>query len=77
MVHARRLGPPSGYKYFPATITQDDQLLRPGENIVVTIAVTDHEARPTWPPGQPFTIRGDTTGHDIISRRVLTDSGPC
>jgi hypothetical protein len=78
MVHARRIGQPSGHKYFPATIAQDDQQpLQPGEHLVVTITVSDDDAPSYLAPGQPFTIWGGNTGHGIISRRVFTESGPC
>jgi hypothetical protein len=78
MVHARRIDQPFLHKYFPATITQDDQRpLRPGQHAVVTITVTDDDAPSYLATGQPFTIWGDATGHGIISRRVFTDSGPC
>jgi len=77
MVHARRIGQPSGHKYFPATIVQDDQRpLQPGEHVVVTITVTGDDASSYLAPGQLFTIWGESTGHGIISRRVFTDSGP-
>jgi hypothetical protein len=76
-VHARRIGQPSGHKYFPATIVQDDQRPpQPGEPVVVTITVTDDDAPSYFAPGQPFTIGGESTGRGIISRRVLADSGP-
>jgi len=77
MVHARRLGEPSGHKYFPATIVWDDQQPSPpGEHVVVTITVTDGDAPSYFAPGQPFTIWGDAPGRGIISRRLLTDPGP-
>ena len=77
MVHARRIGEPSGHKYFPATIVLDDQ--QPpqlGEHVVVTITVTDADARSYLAPGQPFTIWGESTGRGVISRLLLTDPGP-
>jgi len=78
MVHAQRIDRPSGHKYFPATITQDNlQPLQAGDHAVVTITVTDDEAPSYLAPGQHFTIWGASTGHGIISRRVFTDSGPC
>jgi hypothetical protein len=78
MVHARRIGEPSVDRYMPATICPDDQLpLRPGDQVVATITVTDDDAPSFLAPGQPFTLWGGSTGHGIISRRVFTDSGPC
>jgi hypothetical protein len=76
-VYARRLGEPSGHKYFPATMVWDDQQPpQPGDHVVVTITVTDDDAPSYFAPGQPFTIGGDATGRGIISRRLLTDPGP-
>jgi hypothetical protein len=61
MVHARSISQPSGHKYFPATITQDDQQpLQPGEHAVVTITVTDDDAPSYLAPGQTFTIWATT-----------------
>jgi hypothetical protein len=77
MVHAQRIGGPSGHKYFPATVVWDGQQpLQPGEHVVVTITVTDDDAPSYLAPGQPFTIWGEGTGRGIISRRLLTDPGP-
>jgi hypothetical protein len=78
MVHARRIGEPSVHRFMPATISSDDQLpLRPGDHVVVTIAVADDDAPSFLCPGQPFTLWGRSSGHGIISRRVFFDSGPC
>ena len=75
MVHARRIGEPSGHKYFPATIVLDGQP-PPGEHVVVPITVTDDDAPSYFAPGQPFTIWGDAAGRGIISRRLLADPDP-
>lgn len=77
MVRARRIGEPSGHKYFPATIVLDGQQPpQPGEHVVVTITVTDDDAPSYFAPGQAFTIWGGSTGRGIVSRRLLTDPGP-
>ncbi len=77
IVHARRIDQPSRDKYFPATISQDTGLpLRPGERTVVTITVTDDDARSYFGPGQAFTLWGASGGYGVVSRRVFTDFGP-
>ena len=43
---------------------------------MVTITVTDADARSYLAPGQPFTIWGESTGRGVISRLLLTDPGP-
>jgi hypothetical protein len=73
MIHAERIGQPSCDKYFPAAVYPDDELpLKPGEQRLVTIAVTGDDAPSYLAAGQPFTIWGGGSGHGIISRRLFT-----
>lgn len=79
MVRACPPGRPGRDHYFPAALCPDDETpLKPGEQSVVTIALTDDQAGSFFGPGQRFTLwaAGDV-GHGVISRRVLTRSGPC
>lgn len=77
MVHASRIGQPSFDKYFPAAISNDQERpMRPGDEAVVTITVSDDDALCYLAPGRPFTLWGSSTGHGVISRRVFTASGP-
>ena len=77
MVHAWSTGQPSCDKYFPATIAEENGLpLRPARLTVVTITVVDDEAPAYFIPGQAFTLWGACGGHGIVSRQVVTDSGP-
>lgn len=77
MVHAQRFSQPSSDRYFPAAISRDDeQRLRPGEQAVVTITVTDDDAPLYLATGEPFTLWGDSHGHGVITRRVFTAFGP-
>jgi hypothetical protein len=77
MVHASRIGLPASDRYFPATITWDEERdLRCGDTAVVTITVADESATAYLDAGQPFELWGDGSGHGVISRRVFTDGGP-
>ena len=77
MVHARRISGPASDKYFPATISRDEERpLQPGEQAVVTITVTGGDAPAYLASGQPFTLWGASTGHGVVSRRVFTNHGP-
>jgi len=77
LINARPLDRSTGAKFFPATISRDDQRpLQAGDLATVTITVTDEAAAAYFAPGQEFTIWGSSTGHGIVSRRVFAESGP-
>jgi hypothetical protein len=77
MVRARCLRLPTLEKLFPSSITRaDGQPLKPGEQAIVTITVTDDDAPWFLAAGQEIDIWGGGKGHGIISRRVFTDGSP-
>lgn len=78
MIEARPLRGIGGSRYFPAELSWDSERpLHPGDRAVVTITVTDGEARAFFDAGQRFTIwSGGDVGHGVISRRVFTGNSP-
>jgi hypothetical protein len=76
MAHAWRISGPASGKYFPATISRDEERpLQPGEQAVVAITVTGDDAPAYLASGQPFILWGGSTGHGVVSRRVFTSHG--
>ena len=78
LVHATRTGEPGADKFFPVTMTWDDEdnPLRPGDGAVVTFTTADREAPAYLAAGQHFDLWGAGSGHGVISRRVYTAAGP-
>jgi hypothetical protein len=79
MVRASCLRAPARSRSFPAELCWDDeQPLHPGDRHVVTITVVDDDAPAFLGAGQRITLwAGSEVGHGTISRRVLTEYGPC
>lgn len=72
-VHARLIQPFYCCDYFPAVISQDEELLRqPAGHAVVTIALADGEAEAFFAAGQCFTIWADgIVDHTIRAEGLL------
>ncbi|HSZ42703.1 MAG TPA: hypothetical protein VK817_22300 [Trebonia sp.] len=79
MVRASSLRAPARSRSFPAELCWDDgKPLHPGDRHVVTITVLDDDAPAFLDAGQRITLwAGSEVGHGTISRRVLTEYGPC
>lgn len=72
-VHARLIQPFYSCDYFPAVISQDEELLRqPAGHAAVTIALADGEAEAFFAAGQCFTIWADgIVDHTIRAEGLL------
>jgi hypothetical protein len=76
MVRSDSLRYPAVRRYFPALMWRnDEQPLRPGDtNVIVTIAITDDQARDYFGSGQQVTLwNGHICGHGTIARQVFFD----
>ena len=75
--HACCLLQPFCYReYFPAVISQDEELPpQPGGHAVVTIALADGEAEALFAPGQGFTIWADGVVSHTIRAEGLVGYG--
>jgi hypothetical protein len=80
MLQAESADKPGFYRSFVAELCWDDEEtpLHPGDRHVVTVTLTDDEARMFFGPGRRFTLwSGAEVGHGTISRQVFSDYGPC
>lgn len=74
MVRCGNLRWPVVRRYFPALIRRaDGQPLTPGDStVIVTIGITDDQARDYFDSGQQITLwNGRVCGHGTIARRVF------
>ena len=79
MLQAESREKPGFYRSFTAELCWDDgeTPLHPGDRHVVTVTLTDDEARMFFKPGQRFTLwSGAEVGHGTISRQVFSEYGP-
>lgn len=77
-LRAAPLRPPARHRLFPAEVRwADQQPLRPGDRVVVTITVADDDAEMFFAAGQRFTLwDGQDIGHGTISRQIFTGPPP-
>lgn len=77
-LRAAQLSPPTRDRLFPAEVRwTDQQPLRPGDRVVVTITVADDDAGMFFAAGQRFTLWDDRDiGHGTVSRQILTGPPP-